>query len=76
MHSYFIAANYASKGIMKLDVSTDPQIIDHLQRLVKIFCLNIILHKASPLAVSNHLKASHLQNVETVLNQEIQALRP
>lgn len=76
MHSYFIAANCAIKGVGKLRVDIDSQIGTHLNTLIRIFCYNTLLTKAAPLAVTHYLKPGHFQTINSLLNEDIKTIRP
>ena len=71
-----MAAFCSMNFIRKLDVKTYPTNIQHLERLVRIFCLNALLKHSTFLAVMNHLKPDHFRTIESVMNSEIKAIRP
>ena len=63
-------------AISKLDVQTDKTVISHLTRLVRIYCLNVILKHSVFLTLTKHMSPEHLRTAEVVLNGEVKAIRP
>jgi len=75
-HSYYMAATQSIYAIKKLDVQTDKSVIGHLTRLVRIYCLNVILKHSMFLTLTKHITPEHLRTAENVLNDEVKAIRP
>lgn len=75
-HSYYMAATQSMYAISKLDVQTDKAVIGHLTRLLRIFCLNIILKHSTFLTLSQHITHEHLRTAESALNAEVTAIKP
>jgi len=63
-------------AISKLDVQTDKTVIGHLTRLLRIFCLNIIIKHSTFLTLTQHITHEHLRTAESALNSEVSAIRP
>lgn len=75
-HSYYMAATQSIHTISKLDVQTDKQVIEHLTRMVRIFCLNIIIKHSNFLVLRKHITGEHLKSAELALLQEVNIIRP
>jgi len=71
-----MAATQSIYAIKKLDVKTDSAVVGHLTRLVRIFCLNTIVKHSLFLTLTKHITPEHLRTAETVLNDEVRAIRP
>tara|TARA_B110000285_G_C14912590_1_gene508662 strand:+ start:530 stop:754 length:225 start_codon:yes stop_codon:yes gene_type:complete len=70
-HSYYMAVTQSMYAVSKLDVQTDKAVHDHLNRMIRIFCLNIILKHSFFLPLTKHLSPEHLRTAEVVLNEEV-----
>ena len=75
-HSYYISSKFAHNAIHGLGVGYDKNGIVHLKRMLRIFCLNVLLNQASTLAVTHYLTPSHYATLQDLQCKEIAALRP
>lgn len=75
-HSYFMVAFYFFKGIEKLDISTDKNLIRHLWTMFRIYCLHTITKDGHALGISGHLTPAHFRMIHEALNKEYTNIRP
>jgi hypothetical protein len=66
-HSYYMIAFYYLKGIEKLDISTDKNIIKHFKTMFRIFCLESLMKDGSALGMNNHLTPVHFRMINELL---------
>ena len=75
-HSYFMAANFALRGILNLGVDYDQNTVAHLKRMLRLFCLNALLKQSAPLAITQYFKPFHFKQIQAQYNQELSDLKP
>ena len=51
-HTYYMAGMLALNGINNMDVSFDKNVVIHLRRMLRIFCLTTIVTHSAPLGIT------------------------
>lgn len=75
-HSYYMAAMFSLAEIKQIGVEIQAQNVSHLKRVLRIFCLNVLLKHSAPLAIIQYLSPAHYLAMQTIFNREINLLRP
>jgi len=55
LHSWYMTANYFHQFIDRIDVACDRSLVSHLQRLLRIFCLDAITKLGDSLILNKHM---------------------
>jgi hypothetical protein len=54
-HSYYMGAMFAHNNIHRLTVGFDKNGFEHLKRMIRVYCLHVLINHSAPLAVSGYL---------------------